>query len=163
MESTGIYWVVLYLLLEAAGLDPYLVNARDVKNVTGRKKEDTDAMWIQKLHPCGLLRKCYQPEGAQRILRSYTRQRETLLQLGADAMRRMQKSLELMNVKLHTDISDLVGKTGMAIVRAILDGERNPETLYSYCNPRIKASKETLLKGASQIVAFATNYTNFHK
>jgi transposase len=146
MESTGIYWVVMYLLLEAAGLDPYLVNARDVKNVTGRKKDDTDAMWIQKWHTCGLLRKCYQPEGSQRTLRCYTRQRETLLQLGADAMRRIQKSLELMNVQLHTDISDIVGKTGMAIVRAILGGERNPEILYSYCDRRIKASKETLLK-----------------
>jgi transposase len=146
LESTGVYWVVLYLLLDAAGLDPYLVNARDVKNVTGRKKDDSDAMWLQKLHTCGLLRKCYQPDNAQRVLRSYTRQRETLLQLGADAMRRMQKSLELMNIKLHTDISDLVGKTGMAIVRAILQGERNPEKLYSYCDHRIKATKETLLK-----------------
>jgi transposase len=151
MESTGVYWVMLYLLLEEAGLDPYLVNARDVKNVTGRKKDDTDAMWIQKLHTCGLLRKCYQPEGSQRILRSYTRQRETLLQSGADAMRRIQKSLELMNVKLHTDISDIVGKTGMAMVRAILGGERNPETLYALRDHRIKASKETLLKSLDGI------------
>jgi transposase len=146
LESTGVYWVVLYLLLDAAGLDPYLVNARDVKNVTGRKKDDTDAMWLQKLHTCGLLRKCFQPDNAQRTLRSYTRQRDTLLQLGADAMRRIQKSLELMNVKLHTDISDIVGKSGMAIVRAILTGERNPEALYLLCDRRIKASKETLLK-----------------
>jgi transposase len=153
MESTGVYWVMLYLMLEEAGLDPYLVNAKAVKNVTGRKKDDTDAMWIQKLHTCGLLSKSYQPESLQRQLRSYTRHRSTLIDLGADATRRIQKSLELMNLKLHTVLSDVLGKTGLGMVRAILGGERDPEKLYEYCSPRVKASKEILLKSLEGIWA----------
>src|SRR5690554_2659797 len=112
MESTGVYWLNLYLMLEEAGIEPYLVNAKYVKNVTGRKKDDTDAIWLQKLHSCGLLRKSFQPEPEIRVLRTYVRQRKNLITIASDSVRRMQKALELMNIKLHTVISDILGKTG---------------------------------------------------
>ena len=146
MESTGIYWLPLYIMLEQAGIEPYLVYAAHVKNVTGRKKDDTDSIWLQKLHTCGLLQKSFQPENEMRVLRTYVRQRKRLILLGSDAVRRMQKSLELMNIKLHTVISDLLGKTGMLMLKAIIGGERDPQILSSLCDPRIKASKEDILK-----------------
>lgn len=151
MESTGIYWLNLYLLLEANGIEPYLVNARHVKNVTGRKKDDTDAIWIQKLHSCGLLQKSFQPEGKIRELRAYTRHRKKLLELSADSVRRMQKSMELMNLKLHTVISDILGKTGLQIVRAIIAGERDPNVLIKYKHARIIADDETIKKSLDGI------------
>jgi transposase len=146
MESTGIYWLPLYILLEEAGIEPYLVYAAHVKNVTGRKKDDSDAIWLQKLHTCGLLQKSFQPDNEVRQLRTYVRQRKKLILLGADAVRRMQKSLELMNIKLHTVISDLLGKTGMGMLKAIIGGERDPKMLSLLCDPRIKASQEDILK-----------------
>ena len=146
MESTGIYWLALYLMLEEAGIEVYLVNAKSTKNVTGRKKDDSDAVWIQKLHRCGLLQKSFQPEHEQRVLRNYVRQRKNLITIGSDSVRRMQKALELMNIKVHTVISDLLGKSGMSIVTAILNGERNPEILAALCDPRIKATKEEIIK-----------------
>ena len=146
MESTGIYWLPLYIMLEEAGIEPYLVYAAHVKNVTGRKKDDTDSIWLQKLHTCGLLQKSFQPENETRVLRTYVRQRKRLILLGSDAVRRMQKSLELMNIKLHTVISDLLGKTGMGMLKAIIGGERDPAILSTLCDPRIKASKEDILK-----------------
>ncbi len=151
MESTGIYWLSLYLMLEEAGIDVYLVNAKHVKNVTGRKKDDTDAIWIQKLHTCGLLQKSFQPDNEIRLLRTYTRQRKNLILLAADSVRRMQKALELMNIKIHTVISDILGKSGMNIVKAILYGERNPDILATLCDPRIKASKEEIIKSLQGI------------
>ena len=151
MESTGVYWLVLYLLLEEAGIEPYLVNAKHAKNVTGRKKDDTDAIWLQKLHTCGLLQKSFQPDNETRLLRSYTRQRKNLILLAADSIRRMQKALELMNIKIHTVISDILGKTGMAMVQAIIAGERNPEILCKLCDPRIKASREDIIKSLEGI------------
>lgn len=146
MESTGIYWLNLYLMLEEAGIEPYLVNAKHVKNVTGRKKDDTDAIWIQKLHSCGLLQKSFQPEADIRKLRTYIRQRKKLLAIGSDSVRRMQKAMELMNIKLHTVISDILGKTGLLMVEAILNGEHNPEELIKLKDPRIQASEEEVKK-----------------
>lgn len=151
MESTGIYWLPLYLMLEDAGVDVYLVNAKNTKNVTGRKKDDSDAVWIQKLHRCGLLQKSFQPEHENRILRNYVRQRKNLVTIGSDSVRRMQKALELMNIKVHTVISDLIGKSGMKIIAAILEGERNLEVLASLCDPRIKAAKEEIIKSLEAI------------
>jgi len=151
MESTGVYWLVLYILLEEAGIDVYLVNAKHVKNVTGRKKDDTDAIWIQKLHTCGLLQKSFQPDNEIRQLRNYTRQRKNLILLGSDAVRRMQKALELMNIKIHTVISDILGKTGMKMVKAIIAGERDPQILATLCDPRIKASQEEIIKSLQGI------------
>jgi len=146
MESTGVYWLNLYLLLEEAGIEPYLVNAKHVKNVTGRKKDDTDAIWLQKLHSCGLLQKSFQPEGEIRVLRTYVRQRKNLIKISADSVRRMQKALELMNIKLHTVISDILGKTGLQMVHSILEGERDPEELIKLKDPRIEASDEDIKK-----------------
>ncbi|MGE5393856.1 MAG: IS110 family transposase [Candidatus Saccharibacteria bacterium] len=151
MESTGIYWLNLYLMLEEAGIEPYLVNARHVKNVTGRKKDDTDAIWLQKLHCCGLLQKSFQPEGEIRTLRTYVRQRRNLVLICSDSVRRMQKALELMNIKLHTVISDLLGKTGLQMVRAILSGVRDPEELILMKDPRIKASDADIKKSLTGI------------
>ena len=151
MESTGVYWLPLYIMLEEAGIEVYLVNARHVKNVTGRKKDDTDSIWIQKLHTCGLLQKSFQPDNEIRILRNYTRQRKNLISLGSDAVRRMQKALELMNIKIHTVISDILGKTGMNMVKAIIAGERDPQILCTLCDPRIKASQEEIIKSLQGI------------
>lgn len=151
IESTGIYWINLYLMLEEAGIEPYLVNAKHVKNVTGRKKDDTDAIWIQKLHSCGLLQKSFQPEEEIRVLRTYVRQRKNLITIGSDNIRRMQKALELMNIKLHTVISDILGKTGIQMVEAILKGERNPNELIKLKDPRVKASDEEIKKSLKGI------------
>ena len=151
MESTGVYWLTLYLLLEDAGIDVYLVNAKTTKNVTGRKKDDSDAVWIQKLHRCGLLQKSFQPGYENRVLRNYVRQRKNLITICSDCVRRMQKALELMNIKVHTVISDLIGKSGMKIVAAILEGERNVEVLAELCDPRIQATKEEIMKSLEGI------------
>ncbi len=151
MESTGIYWVSFYIMLEEAGIEVYLVNAKHVKNVTGRKQDDTDAIWIQKLHRCGLLQKSFQPDNEQRILRTYVRQRKNLITIASDSVRRMQKALELMNIKIHIVISDIIGKTGMQIIGSILSGERNPEKLSKLADPRIKASKEDIIKSLKGI------------
>jgi transposase len=151
MESTGVYWLALYLMLEEAGIEPYLVNAKHVKNVTGRKRDDTDAIWLQKLHSCGLLQKSFQPDSQVRILRTYVRQRKNLVTIASDSVRRMQKALELMNIKLHVVISDLLGKTGLAMVEAILNGERRPQELLKLKDPRIKATDEDVIKSLKGI------------
>lgn len=151
MESTGVYWLCLFILLEEAGIEVYLVNARHAKNVTGRKKDDTDAIWLQKLHSCGLLQNSFQPDIDIRVLRTYVRQRKNLVTIGSDSVRRMQKALELMNIKLHVVISDILGKTGMSMVKAIISGERNPESLLKFKDGRIKASDEEIKKALKGI------------
>lgn len=151
MESTGVYYLTFYLMCEEAGIEPYLVNARHVKNVTGRKKDETDAMWIQRLHTCGLLKSCFQPDNDFRTLRTYVRQRKALITRSSDEVRRMQKSLEQMNIKIHTVISDILGKTGMQIIEAIIDGNRDPEDLSKLRDPRIKASREDIIKSLQGI------------
>jgi transposase len=151
MESTGVYWLNLYLKLEEAGIDPYLVNARHVKNVTGRKRDDVDAVWIQKLHSCGLLQKSFQPVEETMVLRTFVRQRRMLTLQSSDCVRRMQKALELMNIKLHTVISDLLGKTGMSMVRSILDGEKDPEDLIRFKDHRIMATDDEIKKSLKGI------------
>lgn len=146
MESTGIYWLNLFLLLEDYGFEVYLVNARNVKNVSGRKTDLSDAEWIQKLHSCGLLSNSFQPDNYTRKLRNYTRHRQNLIRQASRYLQHMQKSMELMNLKLHKVIRDLAGKTGMAIVNAILQGERNTEILAELRDRSIRASKETIMK-----------------
>ena len=146
MESTGVYWVQLFLILQNYGFEVYLVNSKHVKNVTGRKTDESDAMWIQKLHSCGLLRNSFQPDNATRTLRVLVRHRKSLVKSGAAYVNRMQKSLEQMNIKVHTVISDILGKTGTLIIKAILSGERDPEILAGLADGRIKASKEDMVK-----------------
>lgn len=146
MESTGVYWVSLFLLLQEYGFEVYLVNAKHVKNVTGRKDDESDAEWIQKLHSCGLLSASFQPDNLERTLRSIVRHRKNLVQTSSTYLNRIQKALELMNIKLHTVISDIDGKTGLLIIEAILNGERNPEVLADLRDRRIKASREEIIK-----------------
>lgn len=151
MESTGVYWLNLYLLIEEAGIQTYLVNARHVKNVTGRKHDDTDAIWIQKLHSCGLLQKSFQPDTETRKLRSYVRQRKSLIRQGADNVRRMQKALELMNIKLHVVIRELTGQTGILVLESILKGNRDVNHFIKLKHPSIKCSDEEFKKSLEGI------------
>lgn len=144
MESTGVYWVPLFLLLQESGFEVCLVNAKHVKNVTGRKDDESDAQWIQKLHSCGLLQASFQPELMTRELRNLMRHRTNLVQDSTADLNRIQKTLELMNIKLHTIISDIDGKTGRDIIEAILGGEYNPETLANLADWRIKATREKI-------------------
>ena len=146
MESTGVYWYHLYTVLLDYGFEVYLVNAYHVKNVPGRKSDVSDARWLQQLHTFGLLRGCFQPDNLTRSLRNYVRQRKHLITQMSREVQRMQKALEQMNIKLNNVIRDLMGKTGMAIINRILDGERDPQVLAQYKDPRIKASKEKLVK-----------------
>ncbi|HEX8608559.1 MAG TPA: IS110 family transposase [Pedobacter sp.] len=146
MESTGVYWRPLFSLLVQEGFEVYLVNSKHVKNVTGRKTDEDDAMWIQKLHSCGLLKSSYLPGDEQDALRTLTRYRRTLIQDSSRFINRMQKSLELMNIKFHTVISDIVGVTGKAVVEAIIAGERKAENFLPFINSRIKADNETIRK-----------------
>lgn len=151
MESTGVYYLTFYLMLEEAGIEPYLVNARHVKNVSGRKKDETDAMWIQRLHSCGLLQNCFQPDNDFRTLRTYVRQRKGIITRSSDEVRRMQKALELMNIKIHVVISDLLGKTGMEIIKAIIGGNYDAVELSKLRDPRIKATQEEITKSLQGI------------
>ncbi len=144
MESTGIYWVPLFELLEARGLEVVLVNARDAKNVPGRKTDINDAQWIQQLHSYGLLRASFRP-GAQIVaLRAYLRHRERLLEYAASHVQHMQKALMQMNLQLHHVVADITGVTGMKILREIVAGETDPESLAAYRDVRCKASVETI-------------------
>ena len=146
MESTGVYWKPLFTMLVQSGFEVYLVNSKHVKNVTGRKTDEDDAMWIQKLHSCGLLKSSYLPGDEQEALRTLVRYRKTLIQDMSRFINRMQKSLELMNIKFHTVINDITGKTGTAVVEAILAGERNPVNFLPLIDCRIKASHDTIQK-----------------
>jgi transposase len=146
MESTGVYWKQLYLVLLDYGFEVALVNARHVRNVSGRKTDMEDAQWIQKLHSCGLLKSSFLPDGPTESLRSLVRHRKRLLEDSAKYVLRMQKALELMNIKIHSVINDLMGKTGTAIVEAIIEGERRPDSFLKYVDPRIKTDHETIKK-----------------
>lgn len=146
MESTGVYWKPLATLLIENGFEVYLVNARHVRNVSGRKTDQGDAEWLQQLHSFGLLKSSYLPDDLQESLRTLVRYRRVLTEESSRFVLRMQKSLELMNVKLHTEISDLTGKTGMAIVAAIIAGERNAKNFLPLIDPRIKAKTEDIEK-----------------
>ena len=146
MESTGIYWIPLFLLLQEDGFEVYLVNSRHVKNVTGRKKDEDDAEWIQKLHRCGLLSASFQPDNQTRALRSVVRHRATLVQTRSAYLNRLQKALGLMNLKIHAVLSDIDGVSGLRIIDAIIAGERDAEALADLCDGRVKASREEIVK-----------------
>lgn len=144
MESTGVYWIPLFELLEERGFEVLLVNARHVKNVPGRKSDVVDCQWLQQLHCFGLLRGSFRPRGEIVALRSYLRHRDKLVQGAASFILRMHKALTQMNVQLHHVISDLSGHTGLRIVRAIVAGQTDPEQLAEYRDSRIRASKEEI-------------------
>jgi len=147
LESTGIYWISLYEVLEQYGFEVRVVNARHVKHVPGRSKTDVlDCQWIQKLHSFGLLNGSFRPEAQIRKLRTYMRLRDNLVVEGSQAIHHMQKALFEMNVQLSNVISDITGESGLRIMEAILTGERDPEQLASLCSIRIKASRQTVAK-----------------
>jgi len=146
MESTGVYWIPLFEVLSARGFEVYLVNSRSTRQVTGRKSDIRDCQWIWQLMSCGLLHKAFRPDDLTCCLRSLVRQRSQKISDQAKTLNRMQKALSQMNVQLANVISDISGVTGMKILRAIVDGERDPQRLASLSDPRIKASRETVAR-----------------
>lgn len=149
MESTGVYWIPIYEILEQRGFEVMLVNARDAKNVPGRKTDVSDAQWLRQLHEYGLLRASFRPKGELATWRAYLRLRERLLDYAASHIQHLQKALMEMNVQLHHVVTDMTGATGMRIVRAIVEGERDPMTLASYRDPRCHASVDEIAAALS--------------
>ena len=146
MESTGVYWIPLFELLESRGFNVLLVNARHVKNVSGRKSDVLDCQWLQQLMTYGLLRGAFRPSDAVCPLRALWRQRGMLLKGQARQVQHMQKALTQMNIQLTNVISDVVGETGQKILRAIVAGERDGQVLAAMKNVRIRASLDEIAK-----------------
>jgi transposase len=144
MESTGIYWIPVFEILERRGFEVKLVNAHHVKNVPGRKTDVSDCQWLQRLHSYGLLEGAFRPPDQVCVLRSYIRQRMNLVRYAASHIQHMQKALSQMNLLLHNVVSDITGVTGMRIIKAILVGERDPLVLAGFRDPRCKNSRETI-------------------
>jgi len=146
MESTGIYWVQLFMTLQADGFDVLMVNAKAIKNIGEKKTDEVDAEWIMLLHSYGLLKASFQPDNQARRIRNLSRHRDNLIRSASREVLHMQKAMELMNIKLGNVISDILGKSGQDIIRAIIAGERDPAILSSLADPRCKAAKETIRK-----------------
>lgn len=146
MEATGVYWIPLFEILDRRGFEVVLVNARHVKNVPGRKSDVIDCQWLQELHSLGLLSASFRPADHVVALRAYVRQRKMLVEYAASHVQHIQKALAQMNLQLHNVVSDVTGTTGMKILRAILDGERDAHKLASYRDYRCKASLQTIEK-----------------
>ena len=144
MESTGVYWIPAYEILEQHGFEVILVNARSAKNVPGRKTDVNDAAWLRQLHSYGLLRGSFRPDAEIATLRAYLRQRERLVVYAAAHIQHMQKAMMEMNLQLHHVVSDITGATGMRIIRAIIAGERNPDVLAGFRDVRCHSSTETI-------------------
>jgi transposase len=154
MESTSVYWIPLCELLESRGIEPVLVNARQLHNVPGRKTDVSDCQWLQVLHSCGLLRGSFRPSEEISRLRALQRQMTNLIGERSRCVQWMQKSLDQMNVQVHRAVTDLTGKTGMAIVRAIVAGERDPARLALHrsrgsCRTSSTACCDTVKTGSS--------------
>ena len=146
MESTGVYWIPLFQILEERGFEVRLVDARRVKNVSGRKSDVSDCQWLQQLHTYGLLSSAFRPDDETCVLRSYMRQRDGLVIQAGQHIQQMQKALELMNVKLTEVLSDVTGTTGMAIIEDILAGKRDPKELAKHRHVRCKHDEETIAR-----------------
>jgi transposase len=146
MQSTGVYWIAVYDILEEAGFEVYLVNARETKNLPGRKSDVQESQWLMKLHTYGLLRNSFRPSQEIRRMRTYWRQRHDLVRSAARHIQRMQKAMTQMNIQLANVLSDVSGVTGQAIVKAILAGERNPENLAKFRDWRVKASQAEIAR-----------------
>ena len=156
MESTGVYWIPVFEILEQRGFEVMVVNARDAKHVPGRKTDVSDAQWLQRLHEYGLLRASFRPQAEIAGLRAYLRQRERLLDYAAAHIQHMQKAMMQMNLQLHHVVTDVTGLTGMAIIRAIVAGERDPNVLATHRDRRCHASVETVSQ------ALVGNYREEH-
>lgn len=144
MESTGVYWIPVFEILEARGFEALLVNARDVKNVPSRKSDVNDAQWLQQLHEYGLLRGSFRPHDRLVRLRALLRHRERLIDQAAAHIQHMQKALMQMNVQLHHVLTDITGVTGMKIIRAIVGGVHEPDLLAQHRDVRCKQSVKTI-------------------
>lgn len=146
MESTGVYWIPIYEILERRGFEVLLVNARALSSVPGRKTDMLDCQWIQMLHSCGLLKGSFRPSDDICALRSLVREKTTMEDQRSDWLRRIQKSLDQMNICVHHAVSDISGTTGMAIIRAIVAGERNPAALAKLRDPRCRKSEKQIVE-----------------
>ena len=146
MESTGVSWIALFEVLEERGFDVKLVDPHAVRQVPGRKTDVKDCQWLQELHTSGLLRGAFRPEDEICVLRSSLRQRSMLVAMASRAVQHMQKALEQMNLKLTEVVSDSTGKTGMTIIRAILEGERDGQRLAAHRDHRCKHDQATIAK-----------------
>lgn len=146
MESTYVYWIPVYEILEARGIEVVLVNARHLRGVPGRKTDMNDCQWLQLLHSCGLLRGSFRPGEAICALRALQRQKDNLVAERTKCVQWMQKALDQMNVQVHRAVTDITGKTGMAIVRAIVDGERDPVRLATHRDGRCRKSEAELVE-----------------
>jgi transposase len=146
MQSTGVYWIAVFDILEQAGLEVYLVNARDTKNLPGRKSDVQESQWLMKLHTYGLLRNSFRPSQEIRTMRTYWRQRNDLVQSAGRHTQRIQKAMTQMNIQLANVLSDVSGITGQAIIKAILAGERDPHVLAAFRDCRVKASEEEIAR-----------------
>jgi len=146
MESTGVYWIPAFQILEKRGLEVRLVNARHVKNVSGRKSDVLDCQWLQRLHSFGLLSASFRPDDPMCILRTYLRYRDELVSARSVQIQHMQKALQQMNVQLHQVLSDVTGVSGLRIIEAILQGERDPQKLCVLADRRVRASRTTIAK-----------------
>jgi transposase len=146
MESTGVYWIPVYQVLERHGIQVHLVSSKHFKTVPGRKTDIQDCQWLQHLHECGLLRGSFRPADAVCVIRTYVRQREVLTAEAARHTLRMQKALEQMNLQLHKVVSDITGETGLSIIKTVLSGERDPSKLAALRNYRCKRSPEEIAK-----------------
>ncbi|MBV5328155.1 MAG: IS110 family transposase [Chlorobium sp.] len=156
MESTGVYWIPAYEILESYGFEVFLVNARESKNVPGRKSDINDAQWLQKLHQFGLLRASFRPSSEIAEMRAYLRQRERLIDYKSSHIQHMQKAMMQMNVQLGHVVSEITGMTGMNIIRAIVAGQHDPKELVKYRDVKCKNSEETM------IAALSGNYKPEH-
>jgi transposase len=146
MESTGVYWIPLFEILEERGFDVHLVNAKHLQNVAGRKADWSDCQWIRIVHTYGLLSASFRPPAEIATLRSYLRHRKMLVEYGAGHVQHMQKALMQMNLHLHHVLSDITGVTGCRIIQAIVNGERDPQRLAELRDARVKSSPETIAK-----------------
>lgn len=146
MESTGVYWVPLYDILEQRGYEVYLVNARHLKNVSGRKSDVADCQWLQQLHTYGLLQASFRPDAQIRAIRSLVRHRKMLVRYRSAHIQHMQKALDQMNLKLTNVLSDITGVTGMKIIGAIVAGERDPAVLAQFRDPKCARSESEIAR-----------------
>lgn len=144
MEATGVYWVNIFFYLQREGFQVVLANPSSIKNITGKKTDEADAEWIMLMHSYGMVKASYNPDDMARKVRTLARHRAALIKMAAIEVQHMQKSMELMNIKLSTVISDILGKSGQAIIRAILKGNHDPESLAQLADGRCKAGRETI-------------------
>ena len=146
MQSTGVYWIPVFEVLQQRGMEVYLVNARHTKNLPGRKSDIAECQWLLKVHTFGLLQNSFQPSDEIRAVRTLWRYRGGLVGQASSTIQRMQKALIEMNIQLSNVLSDLSGVSGMAIVQAILEGKRDPQELAALADPQVKASQEVIAK-----------------